>query len=435
MTLGGGITPSVRAEPPTDDDVRSAQQDEQAAGARVAQIEADLATLAEQRDDAWIRAGLAAEDYADAQAALDAARLEVDAAQSALTTAEAGEAESRSAMGAVYRASRQSGGSLDALQVVVESDGLDQIVESERAQKLTGRKVQTVADGHRTARALADAARARASAAEEARVAASERAEETFAAAQEAQQAIEGSIRAAATRRDELIADLAAARATTVEVERARQDALDAERELAAERQAQAERDALAVPTPSVPEAGTPAPPSGGGSAPVTPPVTPPAATPDPPVAPPVTPPVAPPVTPPVAPPVTPPVTAPGSGAAKGQGAVDWARTKIGAPYLWGGNGPAYDCSGLTSQAWASVGVSISRTSRSQYAKVAKIGYDQLRPGDLIFYGSDPRDAGSIWHVAMYVGNGQMIEAIYAGVPVKISAVRYKDSMPYAGRP
>jgi cell wall-associated NlpC family hydrolase len=77
----------------------------------------------------------------------------------------------------------------------------------------------------------------------------------------------------------------------------------------------------------------------------------------------------------------------------------------------------------------------ITRTSRSQYRAVEKIPYSALRPGDLIFYGSDGSDPGSIYHVAMYAGGGMMIEAPRAGVPVRMTSLRMSGSMPYAGRP
>ncbi|MBX9246832.1 C40 family peptidase, partial [Actinotalea ferrariae] len=202
---------------------------------------------------------------------------------------------------------------------------------------------------------------------------------------------------------------------------------------------------------PSTP--GSPAaPPVGGGAtAPVappvtvTPPVTPPPVTTPPVTAPPVTPPV---VTPPPPPPPPPPVTQPapdpyglGTGsqrgsAAQGQSAVAWAVAQVGKAYGYGAVGPdAFDCSGLTSKAWAAAGVSINRTSRDQYRQVQKISYDAMRPGDLIFYGSVGSDPGSITHVAMFVGNGQMVEAPRPGVNVRVTKIRWAGTMPYAGRP
>ncbi|KGM08678.1 C40 family peptidase, partial [Cellulomonas carbonis] len=121
--------------------------------------------------------------------------------------------------------------------------------------------------------------------------------------------------------------------------------------------------------------------------------------------------------------------------AGQGQAAVEWAMGKVGTPYLWGGTGPdGYDCSGLTSQAWKAAGLSINRTSRDQYKQVRKIAYDQLRAGDLIFYGRG-NDPTSITHVAMYVGGGQMVEASRPGVPVRVTSVRWSGTMPFAGRP
>ena len=54
-------------------------------------------------------------------------------------------------------------------------------------------------------------------------------------------------------------------------------------------------------------------------------------------------------------------------------------------------------------------------------------------PGDLLWYG-DGGSSSSIYHVTIYIGNGQMIEAPYSGVPVRITNVRYTDLVPYAGR-
>ncbi|HWS58613.1 MAG TPA: C40 family peptidase, partial [Actinotalea sp.] len=233
----------------------------------------------------------------------------------------------------------------------------------------------------------------------------------------------------------------------SLEVERARQDELDAARAARVEAAAASSRG---VPAATSPATGTPVPPATVPPVTAPPVVAPPVVTP-PVVSPPVvTPPVvAPPV---VAPPVvTPPVTAPpapsadpyglGTGsqrgsAAQGVAAVGWAVAQVGKPYGWGASGAeSFDCSGLTSQAWKAAGVSINRTSRDQYRQVRKITYDSLRPGDLIFYGSVGSDPGSITHVAMYVGNGQMVEAPRPGVALRVTSIRWSGTMPYAGRP
>lgn len=95
--------------------------------------------------------------------------------------------------------------------------------------------------------------------------------------------------------------------------------------------------------------------------------------------------------------------------------AVDAALSKLGAPYVYGASGPsAYDCSGLTSWAWAQAGVKIPRTSSGQ-ARLKSVPLDQLQPGDLITYYSP------VHHVAMYIGNGQIVHASTEGKPVYVT--------------
>ncbi|MFS0702794.1 C40 family peptidase, partial [Cellulomonas sp. 179-A 4D5 NHS] len=122
--------------------------------------------------------------------------------------------------------------------------------------------------------------------------------------------------------------------------------------------------------------------------------------------------------------------------AGQGETASAWARAQTGIPYLWGGTGPSgYDCSGLTGGAWRSAGVNLNRTSRDQYKQVLKISYDSMRPGDLVFWSTDPNNPDKIHHVAMYVGGGQIMEAAREGVPVRLTSMRWSGTMPYAGRP
>lgn len=89
--------------------------------------------------------------------------------------------------------------------------------------------------------------------------------------------------------------------------------------------------------------------------------------------------------------------------------AVRYAYGALGKPYRWGGDGAAgYDCSGLTSAAWRAAGKSLPHSTRRQWGVVAHIERRDLSPGDLVFY----RGLG---HVALYVGNGQIIDAPTAG--------------------
>ncbi|MTD13797.1 hypothetical protein GIS00_07555 [Nakamurella sp. YIM 132087] len=140
--------------------------------------------------------------------------------------------------------------------------------------------------------------------------------------------------------------------------------------------------------------------------------------------------------------------TAPGAWtAAKGQAAVAAALSWVGTPYSWGGGntkGPTtgicgggnawndcnivgFDCSGLTSYAWAQVGISIPAYSVYQYPLGQHPSQSNLMPGDLLFYARNTNDPSSIYHVAMYIGNNEMVEAPYSGayvqrVPAKINS-------------
>ncbi|MFB8209629.1 NlpC/P60 family protein [Streptomyces sp. NPDC056010] len=99
-----------------------------------------------------------------------------------------------------------------------------------------------------------------------------------------------------------------------------------------------------------------------------------------------------------------------------GKQAVAFATAQIGKPYVWGAEGPkSYDCSGLTSQAWAAAGRPIPRTSQEQWRLLPHIAIKDMRPGDLIIYHADAT------HVGMYVGNGQIIHAPRPGRDVTLA--------------
>ncbi|MER7724140.1 C40 family peptidase [Streptomyces sp. NPDC096323] len=101
---------------------------------------------------------------------------------------------------------------------------------------------------------------------------------------------------------------------------------------------------------------------------------------------------------------------------AEGADAVRYAIEQIGKPYVWGAEGPdSFDCSGLTSQAWASAGRVIPRTSQEQWRQLRKVPVKALRPGDLVIY--FPKAT----HVALYIGNGLVVQAPRPGSRVKVS--------------
>lgn len=101
---------------------------------------------------------------------------------------------------------------------------------------------------------------------------------------------------------------------------------------------------------------------------------------------------------------------------ASGKKAVAFATGKIGKPYVWGAEGPdSYDCSGLTSQAWAAAKRPIPRTSQEQWRQLPRIDIKDMRPGDLIIYHSDAS------HVGMYVGDGAIVHAPRPGRNVTLA--------------
>ncbi|QFS91744.1 Peptidoglycan endopeptidase RipA precursor [Mycobacterium sp. THAF192] len=117
--------------------------------------------------------------------------------------------------------------------------------------------------------------------------------------------------------------------------------------------------------------------------------------------------------------------------------------SQLGVPYSWGGGnaaGPSrgidhgagtvgFDCSGLMLYMFAGVGIKLDHYSGSQYNAGRKIPSSQMRRGDMIFYGPNASQ-----HVAMYLGDGKMLEAPYTGSVVKISPVRTSGMTPFVTR-
>lgn len=83
---------------------------------------------------------------------------------------------------------------------------------------------------------------------------------------------------------------------------------------------------------------------------------------------------------------------------------VDYAARFLGTRYRLGASGPkAFDCSGFTSYVYKNFGITLSRTSRSQFMQGEKVAVNNLRPGDLLFFGSRSAGRGNVGHVAMVV--------------------------------
>jgi cell wall-associated NlpC family hydrolase len=90
----------------------------------------------------------------------------------------------------------------------------------------------------------------------------------------------------------------------------------------------------------------------------------------------------------------------------------------LGVPYVWGGSSPAtgFDCSGFVAYVFAQVGVSLPHHAASQYGYGTAVSYDQLQPGDLVFF-------SGLGHVGIYIGGGQFVHAPHTGDVVRISSL------------
>jgi cell wall-associated NlpC family hydrolase len=100
------------------------------------------------------------------------------------------------------------------------------------------------------------------------------------------------------------------------------------------------------------------------------------------------------------------------------------ALAKVGAPYVWGATGPAsFDCSGLIGYAYAAAGIRLPRTSEQMWLAGPHIRPQDARLGDLLFWANDPAAPQDVDHIALYLGNGQMVAAPHTGDVIHVSPV------------
>ncbi|HEX5017312.1 MAG TPA: NlpC/P60 family protein [Actinomycetes bacterium] len=115
--------------------------------------------------------------------------------------------------------------------------------------------------------------------------------------------------------------------------------------------------------------------------------------------------------------------------------AIAAALSVLGAPYVWGAEGPdTFDCSGLVQWSYLQAGLVLPRLASDQYRASTPVPYDQMQPGDLIVYAYDVNDESTIHHITMYIGDGQMVHAPHTGDVVKVVPV-YTDGIIGTVRP
>ncbi|HEY3860199.1 MAG TPA: C40 family peptidase [Gammaproteobacteria bacterium] len=117
-----------------------------------------------------------------------------------------------------------------------------------------------------------------------------------------------------------------------------------------------------------------------------------------------------------------------------GKRAAALAQQQEGVPYQYGGHTPlGFDCSGLVYYVYGKLGVSLPRTAAAQYDHTPRVGRDDLKAGDLVFF-----YGGNIMHVGIYVGDGWFIHAPETGKPVAgawLNAGYWAQNYYGAGRP
>jgi cell wall-associated NlpC family hydrolase len=102
------------------------------------------------------------------------------------------------------------------------------------------------------------------------------------------------------------------------------------------------------------------------------------------------------------------------------------AYTRLGWPYVWGGESEAeggYDCSGLMQYAFARAGIRLPRVAADQARAGWVVPYGKAEPGDMLIWANDPTAPGYISHIALYLGQGKMLAAPRTGTVVQVQDV------------
>ena len=371
---------------PTWADVQNAKRNQAATQAEIDKLEGLLVALENKAVELGKIAQVKAEQYAEARDALAAATQKVERLSDRADKAQARADESAArAAHLIAQLARTGGGDLTLGLLMGSASDTDQLLSRlSTMNRLTESSTDILTRAQfdqKLAQSLTDDAKV----AEKIRTGLADDAETALAAAQAASDKAEAEVATQKTHADQMYAQLASLKNTTAAVEKNYQEGLTAEQE---EQQNH-----------------PPAPPAGGPPTGVDP-------TPDAPV---------------------------GSSVSQ---AIAYAKAQLGEAYGFGGAGPSrWDCSGLTKMSYASAGVYIGTHSvNNQYQTMKAQGrlvkINAMKAGDLLFYSGGGSTAnGSMYHVTLYIGGGQMIEAPRPGVGVRIVAVRYGDLVPYAGRP
>ena len=403
-------TASARPVNPSDAQISSAQATQTAAEQAVGAITAELATAQSAVSDAQARSAIALDVFEGKQADYDAARTAADAAAAAAEKADDELAGARADLASFARESYMQGSTDPSLVALTTADGPAQMLERAALLDAAGSHRSDVVDRSTTAQQQATAADAAARTALQQAADLQQQAQQALATANALETGARQQAADVKARTATLQQQLDAARTTVLGLEGARQAALGYDRaqaaaQAAAEAAAQrAAQQAAAQQAAAQQAAVKQARPASSSTRAV--------------------------------------VATTTAGQASGSAvetAVAAAKRYVGTIYAWGGGsltGPSegwgidsgvvgFDCSGLTRYAYARAGISIPRNSIAQYEALPKVARADLQRGDLVFYALDTSDPGTIHHVAMYLGGGQMIEAPQSGQRIHVTAMRW----------
>ena len=400
----GGVSAQVAiadddTDVPTRGQVREAREAVDAAELDIEGVQAALDAANQRLEDATVRAARAAEAFNGARYEAGLARAEARRAADVAAEAATDADRQLDAYQDSLVTSYSHGSSLGALSSVVESDGVSELVQRTATMRTSEFAMDARYDDLRAAQSKAEDAQEEADEALDAAEDAQERARDARDAAQDAADAAAAMAQDIAAERTDLIGRLAELQGISIELAEQRRSGLEARTaQLAAE---QAED---AAPQPAT----DPAPPD----EPTEPTEPQPPTTPE--------------------PQADPQPPAPTGNA---QAVIAFARAQLGEPYRWGAAGPgSWDCSGLTMGAWSAGGKSLPHYSVAQYEQSTPISAADLRPGDLVFWGSSG-SSSSIYHVALYVGGGRIIHAPRTGRPVTEDSMYYWIAPTFYARP
>lgn len=417
----GTSSPASAVDYPSWDEVQNAQQNQASTQRQIDQIAGLLVSLEQKMAELGRAAQVKGESYLAAREALEAASARADRLEAQADAAAERATESARRAGQVTaQLARTRGGSFSAgLLFSADPDGfLNSLGAMTKLTEQSAEIYQQATTDRNVAQSLTDQAEA----AEESRVTRAAEEEAALADANAAADAVRSQLAGQRDAAEQLYAQLASLKGTTADVERRYIEGLTD----AAPGSPAASNPSPSSPAPSNPSPSNPSPSNPSPSNPTPPkpvPANPAPAQPAPVPANPAPAPVEP----------APAPSAPQPSAV--DAAIAYAKAQLGDRYEYAGSGPdAWDCSGLTKAAYASAGVYIGAhgaTSQYNYLSDRLVPVGQMVPGDLLFYST----GGTKYHTTIYIGGGQMIEAPYEGVPVRITGVRYYDLVPYAARP